>query len=77
MLMMMVTYQVEVCGDTLVGSDKDNNLFFKTRTSSDVKGMISSIDRSTRQIDPLRNSKRQNIYVLTLAMVLVEQGRCG
>ena len=73
----MVTYQVEVCGDTLVGSDKDNNLFFKTRTSSDVKGMISSIDRSTRQIDPLRNSKRQNIYVLTLAMVLVEQGRCG
>ena len=30
--------QVEVCGDTLVGSDKDNNLFFKTKTSSDVKG---------------------------------------
>ena len=35
---MMMKHKVEVCGDTLVGSDKDNNLFFKTRTSSDVKG---------------------------------------
>ena len=35
---MMIITQVEVCGDTLVGSDKDNNLFFKTHTSSDVKG---------------------------------------
>ena len=33
-----ISIQVEVCGDTLVGSDKDNNLFFKTHTSSDVKG---------------------------------------
>ena len=37
-LKLMISIQVEVCGDTLVGSDKDNNLFFKTHTSSDVKG---------------------------------------
>ena len=35
--------QVEVCGDTLVGSDKDNNLFFKTKTSSDVKGSFITL----------------------------------
>ena len=35
--------QVEVCGDTLVGSDKDNNLFFKTKTSSDVKGSFINL----------------------------------
>ena len=32
--------QVEVEGDTLVATDKDNNVFYKLRFSNDVKGMV-------------------------------------
>ena len=32
--------QVEVEGDTIVATDKDNNVFYKLRFSNDVKGKL-------------------------------------
>ena len=39
----IVFKQIEVEGDTLVATDKDNNIFYKLNYSNDVKGEIDVI----------------------------------
>ena len=36
----IVFKQMEVEGDTIVASDKDNNLFYKLKISNDIKGQL-------------------------------------
>jgi len=52
-----------VCGDTLVGSDKDNNLFFKTKTSSDVKaGTVATLYDDLPNFDLFNFPSRGSSY---------------
>ena len=36
----IVFKQIEVEGDTVVATDKDNNVFYKLKFSNDIKGRI-------------------------------------
>jgi len=59
----IVFKQVEVHGDTLVGSDKDNNLFYKTQTSSDVKaGTVATLYDDVPNFDLYNFPSRGSTY---------------
>ena len=63
---------MEVHGDTLVGSDKDNNLYYKLHTSTDVKGESVAVGGRVVGVGMVMMLEVVMVVVMVVVVMVVE-----